>query len=87
MIEVSTTNAVNQFHRLLSRLSVEKLCAFSTHGRAKARLIPDCDFLPVQEFAAIFKNYHLSRHDVQVAEAIGRNIRRLDQEELDALAH
>ena len=87
MIEISTTNAVNEFHRLLSRVEHGETVRILKHGRAKARLIPDCDFLTGQEFAGIFKNYRPSRQDVQTADAIRRNIRQLDQEESDALAH
>ena len=87
MIQVSSTDAVNGFHHLLGRVERGETVRILKHGKAKARMVPDCDFLSGPEFHAIFSSYAATRLDAATADAIAANIRRLDHEEQDALAH
>jgi antitoxin (DNA-binding transcriptional repressor) of toxin-antitoxin stability system len=87
MIEVSTTQTINEFHQLLKLVDRGESIRIMNHGRARARIVPDCGFMSGAEFARVFDGYQATATDKSAAEAIAENIAVLDQEEGDALAH
>jgi antitoxin (DNA-binding transcriptional repressor) of toxin-antitoxin stability system len=54
------------------------------HGRAVARLVPDCDFIEGRRAAELFRDHAA---DPAVADAIAAELKKLSQEEDDGLAH
>ncbi|HEX3625592.1 MAG TPA: type II toxin-antitoxin system prevent-host-death family antitoxin [Verrucomicrobiae bacterium] len=87
MIEVSTTEAVNEFHRLLSRVERGETVRIRKHGRASARIVPDTDFMSGKAFANVFAGYKATAEDRAAADAIAAKIAELDAEFDHALAH
>lgn len=86
MMNVTSTDAVNTFHQLLRLVERGETVRISKHGKAKARLVPDCDFMDAKEFAKAFAGHKASKLDVAAADEIAKNIERLNQDEY-ALAH
>jgi len=87
MIEVTTTHAVNQFHQLLNKVERGETVRIRKHGRASARIVPDCDFMSGKDFANVFVGYKATAQDKAAAAAIAANIAELDAETDHALAH
>ncbi len=87
MIEVTTTKAVNEFHRLLNKVERGETIRIRKHGRASARIVPDCDFMSGEAFAGVFAGYKATAQDKAAADAIASNIAELDAETDHALAH
>ena len=87
MIEVSITQTVNEFHRLLKLVDKGESIRITNHGRARARLVPDSGFMSSSEFARIFDGYQATDADKATADDIAKNIVALDTEEDNALAH
>lgn len=87
MIEVTTTRAVNEFHRLLDKVERGETVRIRKHGRASAKIVPDCDFMSSEEFASVFAGYKATAQDRATADAIAANIAELDAEGENALAH
>ena len=87
MIEVTTTRAVNDFHRLLNKVERGETVRIRKHGRASARMVPDCDFMSGKDFASVFAGYKATTLDKAAADAIAANIIELDAETDHALAH
>ena len=87
MIEVSATRAVNEFHRLLNKVERGETIRIRKHGRASARIVPDCDFMSGEAAAKLFEGYKATALDKAAADAIAANIAALDAETDHALAH
>jgi len=87
MITVSATEGVHSFHKILAQVKRGETVRIVKHGRIRARIVPDCDFMSGEEFARVFEGYQATAQDAAAADAIARNIRALDQEAEDALAH
>lgn len=87
MITVTATEGVNSFHKLLERVEQGETVRILKHGRARARLVPDCDFMSSKEVARIFAGYQADALDQAVADAVAANIKELDQEADETLAH
>jgi prevent-host-death family protein len=87
MIEVSTTRAVNEFHRLLNKVERGETVRIRKHGRASARIVPDCDFMSGEDFARVFAGYKATALDRAAADAIAANLAAFDAEADHALAH
>lgn len=87
MIDVSTTEAINEFHRLLQKVEHGETVRIRKHGRASARLVPDCDFMTGAAAARLFADYKPSAVDKAAADDIEEAVRRLDAETHHALAH
>jgi len=49
-----------------------------------ARMVPDCDFMPGQQAAELFRGH---RADAEAANAIASELRKLDLESENALDH
>ncbi len=85
MLTVTSTEGVNSFHKLLERVERGETIRIVKHGRARARLVPDCDFMSGDEFRRVFKNYKATAADKAAADAIEETIREMDAE--DEMAH
>ena len=72
------------FHDFLGRVEHGESVRTRKHGKAVARLVPDCDFMPGDRAAALFKGH---QGDEATAAAVTEQIARLDAEGADALAH
>ena len=87
MITVTATEDVNSFHQLLELAAQGETVRILKHGRAQARLVPDCDFMSSQEMARLFAGYQADALDQAAADAVTLNIQALDQEADETLAH
>jgi prevent-host-death family protein len=87
MIEVSVTETVNEFHRLLKLVDKGESIRITNHGRPRARLIPDTGFMSGAEFSRVFEGYRATEADKAAADEVEKQIAALDAEENDALAH
>jgi prevent-host-death family protein len=87
MITVSATEGVNSFHQLLERVAQGETVRILKHGRARARLVPDCDFMSSQEMVRLFTGYQADALDQAAADAVAANIQALDRETDETLAH
>jgi prevent-host-death family protein len=86
VITVTSTEGVNSFHRLLERVAQGETVRILKHGRVRARLVPDCDFMSSQEMARLFAGYQADGLDRAAAEAVAVNIQALDRETDETLA-
>jgi prevent-host-death family protein len=84
MQKASATTIARNFGEFLGRVEHGRSIQVLKHGRAVARLVPDCDFMPGQEAADLFRDHSA---DAAAADAIARELAKLNQEEDDALAH
>jgi antitoxin (DNA-binding transcriptional repressor) of toxin-antitoxin stability system len=88
MIEVSTTQGVNEFHQLLKLVERGESVRIMNHGRARARLVPDTGFISGAETLRLFYSWKGNALDQSAASEIEKNIEALNREaDPDALAH
>ena len=87
MITVTATEGVNSFHQLLERVAQGETVRILKHGRVRARLVPDCDFMNSQEIVRVFANYQADALDQATAADVAANIQSLDREADETLAH
>ena len=76
-----------EFHEFLDRVEHGGTVRIRKHGRAVARLVPDCEFITGRKAADVFRSHKADVQDKVTANAIAAEIRRLDAESDDALAH
>jgi antitoxin (DNA-binding transcriptional repressor) of toxin-antitoxin stability system len=67
--QATATDAAKEFHRFLGLVEHGQSVQIRKHGRAVARLIPDCDFMPGKRAAAIFRTYKAEAADRAAANA------------------
>ena len=72
------------FAELLAKVEHGETIRIQKHGRTVARLAPDCDFMPGKQAADLFRDH---RADAETADAIAAELRKLDVETENALAH
>jgi prevent-host-death family protein len=87
VITVTSTEGVNSFHQLLERVAQGESVRILKHGRVRARLVPDCDFMGSRDMARLFAGYQADDLDRAAAEAVAVNLQALDQEADETLAH
>lgn len=87
MQQATATDAAKEFHRFLGLVEHGQSVQIRKHGRAVARLIPDCDFMPGKRAAAIFRTYKAEAADRAAANAIAAEVAKLDQDFENELAH
>jgi prevent-host-death family protein len=75
------------FHEFLDKAQHGETVLISKHGKAIARLVPDADFMDGKRAANLFRSYKALDADKRAADAIEAQIRKLDRETDDALAH
>ena len=81
------TVVVRKFGQYLDMVEAGQCIRITKRGRPVARLVPDRDFMSGKEAAELFRGYEADALDKAAAEEIARNIRQLDAETDDALAH
>jgi antitoxin (DNA-binding transcriptional repressor) of toxin-antitoxin stability system len=84
MQKASATSVARKFSEYLGKVEHGRSIQILKHGRAVARLVPDCDFMDGQQAAEFFQGH---TGDPATAEAIAREVARLREEEDRALAH
>lgn len=73
-----------KFSEYLAKVEHGRSIQVLKHGRAVARLVPDCDFMHGQQAAELFRGHS---GDPAAADAVAREIVRLREEAAGALAH
>lgn len=87
MIEASASTIAKEFHEFLDRVEHGETVRIRKDGRAVARLVPDFEFIPGRRAADLFRLHKADVWDKEAGNAIAAEIRRLDAESNDALAH
>ena len=87
MIEVSTSQTINDFHKLLKLVDRGESIRITNHGKARARIIQDFGFMSGAEFSQVFNGWKATPLDRAAADEIEKNISDLNQEAENALAH
>lgn len=75
------------FHEFLDKTQHGETVLIRKHGKAVARLLPDSDFMDGKRAACLFRSYKALDADKRAADAIEAQIRKLDRQTEDALAH
>jgi len=84
MQKATATLMARKFSEYLGKVEHGRSIQILKHGRAVARLVPDCDFMDGKQAAELFRGHS---GDAAAADAIAREIVRLREEEDGALAH
>jgi antitoxin (DNA-binding transcriptional repressor) of toxin-antitoxin stability system len=84
MIESTAANMALHFTELLAKVERGETIRIRDQGRMVARMVPDCDFMPGQQAAELFRGH---RADAEAANAIASELRKLDLESENALDH
>jgi len=87
MIEATATDMARAFHDYLGKAQRGQTVLIRLRGKPVARLVPNSGFMPASEAADIFRTYRATKLDKEAADAVAEQIRKLDQEFDDALAH
>lgn len=87
MKTAESTAVVRQFGQYLSLVEAGQSVRITKHGRTVARLVPDRGFMSGQDAAEIFRGHKAGKLDRAAADSISDQIRQLDQESDNALAH
>ncbi len=72
------------FTEFLAQVERGETIRIRDNGRMVARMVPDCDFMPGPQAAKLFSG---QRADVEAAEAIAGELRKLVLESENALDH
>ncbi len=83
MIEVSSTDAVSRFHHFLNEVAHGETVRIRKHGRAVARMVPDCDFMAGADFAKLFNTPGL---DAATAKEVSANVASMKERSREKLA-
>ncbi|GDY18909.1 hypothetical protein LBMAG56_02540 [Verrucomicrobiota bacterium] len=84
MIESTAANLARHFSEFLAKVELGESVRIRKQGRAVARMVPDCDFMPGPQAADLFKGH---RADAATATAIADELRKLELESENALDH
>jgi antitoxin (DNA-binding transcriptional repressor) of toxin-antitoxin stability system len=84
MIELTVANLAQHFTEFLAKVEGGETIRIRHHGRMVARMVPDCDFMPGPQAAALF-NGHCA--DAEAADAIAGELRMVRLESENALDH
>ena len=87
MIEATATDLVRSVRDYLDKVQRGETVQIRRNGKAIAKLIPDSDFMSGKEAARLFASYKAGEDDKRAADAVEDEIRKLDQEAQNALAH
>ena len=77
MIESTAANMAENFTEFLAKVERGETIRIRDHGRMVARMVPDCDFMPGRQAAALFREH---RGDAEAANAIAGELRKLHLE-------
>ena len=84
MAEVSATTMARKFHQFLGRVEHGEMVVIHKHGRPVARMTSAPGFVSGKMAADLFRSH---KGDPEAAEAIRREIQKLDHETDHALDH
>jgi antitoxin (DNA-binding transcriptional repressor) of toxin-antitoxin stability system len=84
MIESTATNMAQHFAEFLAKVEQGETIRIRDRGRMVARMVPDCDFMPGAEAAALFRGHGADR---EAADAIARELEKLALESENVLDH
>jgi antitoxin (DNA-binding transcriptional repressor) of toxin-antitoxin stability system len=84
MIESTAANMARHFSEFLAKVERGETIRIRDQGRLVARMVPDCDFMPGQQAAGLFRGH---RADAEAAQAIGSELKKVDLESENALDH
>ncbi|MCX6926062.1 MAG: type II toxin-antitoxin system Phd/YefM family antitoxin [Verrucomicrobia bacterium] len=87
MIEATATDLVRSVRDYLDKVQHGETVQIRRNGKAIARLVPDSDFMSGKDAARLFASYKASEEDKLAADAIEDQIRKLDQQRDNELAH
>jgi len=87
MIEATATAMARAFHDYLGKAQRGQTVLIRLRGKPVARLVPDSGFMPASKAADIFRGYKATKLDKEAADAVEDQIRKLDREFDNALAH
>lgn len=87
MTTVSATEGANSFHRLLELVERGETVRITKHGRIRAKIVRDVDFMSGEEVAKIFKNYKATELDKAAADEIEKNIKMIRKQAERDLDH
>ena len=82
MIESTAANMAQHFADFLAKVERGETIRIRDQGRMVARMVPDCDFMPGQQAAELFRGHQA---DADAANAIAGELRKLDLESENAL--
>ena len=84
MIESTAANMAQNFTEFLAKVERGETIRIRDQGRMVARMVPDCDFMPGQQAAELFRGH---RADAEAANAIASELRKLHLESENGLDH
>lgn len=84
MIESTAADVAQHFTEFLAKVEHGETIRIRDQGRTVARMALDCDFMPGQQAAELFRHH---RPDAEVANAIAGQLQMLDLESENALDH
>jgi antitoxin (DNA-binding transcriptional repressor) of toxin-antitoxin stability system len=87
MIEATATDLVRAVRDYLDKVQRGETVQIRRNGKAIARLVPDSDFMDGKRAASLFLTYKAGQADKSAADAIERQIQKLDRETENVLAH
>ena len=82
MIESTAANMAQHFAEFLAKVEQGETIRIRDQGRMVARMVPDCDFMPGPQAAALFRGH---RGDSEAADAIACELSKLALESENAL--
>jgi antitoxin (DNA-binding transcriptional repressor) of toxin-antitoxin stability system len=82
MIESTAAIMAQHFTEFLAKVERGETIRIRDQGRMVARMVPDCDFMPGQQAAELFRGH---RADAEAANAIAGELRKLDLESENTL--
>jgi antitoxin (DNA-binding transcriptional repressor) of toxin-antitoxin stability system len=71
MIESTATDIARNFSEFLAKVEHGETIRIRDQGRMVARMVPDCDFMPGQQAAELFRGH---RADAEAASAIASEL-------------
>jgi antitoxin (DNA-binding transcriptional repressor) of toxin-antitoxin stability system len=88
MIAVTATEGANSFHRLLELAERGETVRILKHGRVRAKIVQDTDFMDGKAVARIFAGYRATELDKAAADEIGKNLQAMKKRSREKiLAH
>ncbi len=84
MIESTAANVAEHFAEFLAKVQRGEIIRIRDHGKMVARMVPDCDFMPGPQAAALFSGH---RADAEAANAIAGELSKLHLESESDLDH
>lgn len=84
MQQATATAAARNFDHYLDLVEHGQTIQICRRGRAVARIVPDCDFMPGGQAADLFRSH---KPDAEAADAVAVELKKLEAEAERDLAH